>query len=150
MLFVVILGGPVLCAQSSINGRLGAKVGVLESSWLTFVLGALVSFLIAFFLEPNHALNLFTAPRWQLTGAFFGVAYMLTIVFAMPRLGAAATTVAVISGQLLMSLLIDHFGWLNNPVIHLDGSRLAAIALLAVALFFIYKSNIAAKAQAEN
>ena len=129
---------------------MGAKVGVLESSWLTFVLGALVSFLIAFFLEPNHALNLFTAPRWQLTGAFFGVAYMLTIVFAMPRLGAAATTVAVISGQLLMSLLIDHFGWLNNPVIHLDGSRLAAIALLAVALFFIYKSNIAAKAQAEN
>ncbi|WP_267464251.1 DMT family transporter [Acinetobacter sp. FDAARGOS_724] len=105
---------------------------------------------MAFFLEPNHALNLFTAPRWQLTGAFFGVAYMLTIVFAMPRLGAAATTVAVISGQLLMSLLIDHFGWLNNPVIHLDGSRLAAIALLAVALFFIYKSNIAAKAQAEN
>lgn len=118
--------------------------------WLTFVLGALVSFLIAFFLEPNHELNLFTAPRWQLTGAFFGVAYMLTIVFAMPRLGAAATTVAVISGQLLISLLIDHFGWLNNPVIHLDGSRLAAIALLAVALFFIYKSNIAAKAQAEN
>ena len=150
MLLVVIFGGAVLCAQSSINGRLGAKVGVLESSWLTFVLGALVSFLIAFFLEPNHALNLFTAPRWQLTGAFFGVAYMLTIVFAMPRLGAAATTVAVISGQLLMSLLIDHFGWLNNPVIHLDRSRLAAIALLAVALFFIYKSNIAAKAQAEN
>lgn len=150
MLLVVIFGEAVLCAQSSINGRLGAKVGVLESSWLTFVLGALVSFLIAFFLEPNHALNLFTAPRWQLTGAFFGVAYMLTIVFAMPRLGAAATTVAVISGQLLMSLLIDHFGWLNNPVIHLDGSRLAAIALLAVALFFIYKSNIAAKAQAEN
>ena len=150
MLLVVIFGGAVLCAQSSINGRLGAKVGVLESSWLTFVLGALVSFLIAFFLEPNHALNLFTAPRWQLTGAFFGVAYMLTIVFAMPRLGAAATTVAVISGQLLMSLFIDHFGWLNNPVIHLDGSRLAAIALLAVALFFIYKSNIAAKAQAEN
>lgn len=49
MLLVVIFGGAVLCAQSSINGRLGAKVGVLESSWLTFVLGALVSFLIAFF-----------------------------------------------------------------------------------------------------
>ena len=57
----------------------------------------------------------------------FGVAYMLRLYF--PCLDwAAATTVAVISGQLLMSLLIDHFGWLNNPVIHLDGSRLAAIA----------------------
>ncbi|MQW92665.1 EamA-like transporter family protein [Acinetobacter wanghuae] len=149
MLFVVILAGAALCAQSSINGRLGSEVGVLESAWLTFVVGAMISFLIAFFFEPVHALNLFTAPRWQLTGAFFGVAYMLVIVFAMPRLGAAATTVAVISGQLLMSLLIDHFGWFQNAVIPLDSSRLAALILLAIALFFIYKSNVQAHTESE-
>ncbi|MFW1754372.1 DMT family transporter [Acinetobacter wanghuae] len=149
MLFVVILAGAALCAQSSINGRLGSEVGVLESAWLTFVVGAMISFLIAFFFEPVHALNLFTAPRWQLTGAFFGVAYMLVIVFAMPRLGAAATTVAVISGQLLMSLLIDHFGWFHNAVIPLDSSRLAALILLAIALFFIYKSNVQAHTESE-
>jgi transporter family-2 protein len=129
MLLVVIFGGAVLCAQSSINGRLGSEVGVLESSWLTFVMGTLISFLIAFFFEPQYSLNLFTAPRWQLTGAFFGVAYMLIVVFAMPRLGAAATTVAVISGQLVMSLLIDNFGWFNNAVITMDGSRVAALLL---------------------
>ena len=50
MLLVVIFSGAVLCAQSSINGRLGSEVGVLESSWLTFVMGTLVSFLIAFFI----------------------------------------------------------------------------------------------------
>lgn len=138
---VVVFSGAVLCAQSAINGRLGAEVGVLESSWLTFVLGTMVSVLLAFFFEPAHALNLFTAPRWQLTGAFFGVAYMLVIVFAMPRIGTAAATVAVISGQLLMSLLIDHFGWLGNPVIALDGSRLLALVLLALALWLIYRSN---------
>ncbi len=149
MLFVVILAGAALCAQSSINGRLGSEVGVLESAWLTFVVGAMISFLIAFFFEPVHALNLFTAPRWQLTGAFFGVAYMLVIVFAMPRLGAAATTVAVISGQLLMSLLIDHFGWFHNAVIPLDSSRIAALILLAIALFFIYKSNVQAHTESE-
>ncbi len=149
MLFVVILAGAALCAQSSINGRLGSEVGVLESAWLTFVVGAMISFLIAFFFEPVHALNLFTAPRWQLTGAFFGVAYMLVIVFAMPRLGAAATTVAVISGQLLMSLLIDHFGWFHNAIILLDSSRLAALVLLAIALFFIYKSNVQAHTESE-
>ena len=145
MLLVVIFGGAVLCAQSSINGRLGSEVGVLESSWLTFVMGTLISFLIAFFFEPQYSLNLFTAPRWQLTGAFFGVTYMLIVVFAMPRLGAAATTVAVISGQLVMSLLIDNFGWFNNAVITMDGSRVAALVLLAIALFFIYKSNVTAK-----
>ena len=141
MILVVVASGAILCAQSAINGRLGADVGVLESAWLTFTLGTLLSFLYAFFFEPHHDLTLFTVPRWQVIGAFFGVIYMLVIVFAMPRVGTAAATVAVISGQLLMSLLIDNFGWLNNPVIALSGSRYAAMALLALALFLIYRSN---------
>ncbi|MGI4984375.1 MAG: DMT family transporter [Janthinobacterium lividum] len=33
--------------------------------------------------------------------------------------------------QLLMSLLIDNFGWLGNRVIPLGGSRIAAMVLLA-------------------
>lgn len=144
MLALVVVSGAVLCAQSAINGRLGSVVGVLESAWLTFALGALVTFVIAFFTEPPHAMNLFTVPRWQLTGAFFGVVYMLVIVFAMPRVGTAAATVAVISGQLLMSLFIDNFGWLGNAVIALNGRRFAAMALLAVALALIYRSNIIA------
>lgn len=147
MLCIVIFAGAVLSAQSSINGSLGAKVGVLASAWLTFVMGTILSFLIGFFFEAQYSLNLFTAPRWQLTGAFFGVAYMLAVVFAMPRLGAAATTVAVISGQLLMSLLIDHLGLFNNAVFALDPSRFAAIILLAIALGCIYKSNLIAQAQ---
>jgi transporter family-2 protein len=141
MILVVVASGAILCAQSAINGRLGATVGVVDSAWLTFALGTLVSLLYAFLFEPHHDLSLFTAPRWQVCGAFFGVVYMLVIVFAMPRVGTAAATVAVISGQLLMSLLIDNFGWLNNPVIALSQSRYVAMALLAVALYLIYRSN---------
>jgi len=147
MIVLVIASGAILCAQSAINGRLGAHVGVLESAWLTFTLGAMLSFLYAFLFEPQHALTLFTAPRWQVTGAFFGVVYMLVIVFAMPRVGTAAATVSVISGQLLMSLLIDNFGWLNNPVIALSGARYMAMILLAIALLLIYRSNARQAAQ---
>jgi transporter family-2 protein len=143
MLILVVTGGAVLCAQSAINGRLGSTVGVIESAWLTFTLGALLTFVIAFFTEGPHTLTLFTAPRWQMTGAFFGVIYMLVIVFAMPRVGTAAATVAVISGQLLMSLLIDNFGWLGNAVIELGTRRYAAMVLLALALGLIYRSNVA-------
>ncbi|MEE7545877.1 DMT family transporter [Xanthomonas sp. Kuri4-1] len=149
MLLLVVLSGAVLCAQSAINGRLGARVGVLESAWLTFTVGALVTFLGAFFLEPPHAVSLFSVPRWQVTGAFFGVIYMLVIVFAMPRVGTAAATVAVISGQLLMSLLIDDFGWLGNAVIPLDVHRYAAVLLLAVALVLIYLSDTRASKEGD-
>ncbi|GEN26641.1 membrane protein [Halovibrio variabilis] len=141
-IFVLLLvGGAVLAAQSSINGRLGAKTGVIESAWLTFVMGAVLIFLLVFFFEPTHQATLFSVPKWQLTGALFGVVYMLTIVFAVPRVGTAAATVAVISGQLLMSLLIDHFGWLANAVRPLDGSRYLAMALLIGAIGLIYLSH---------
>ena len=141
MVVVVVLSGAVLCVQSAMNGKLGSRVGVLESAWLTFTLGALVMFIISFYTEPQHALTLFTVPRWQVGGAFFGVIYMIVIVFAMPRVGTAAATVAVISGQLLMSLLIDNFGWLGNHVIPLGSNRIGAMLLLAFALGLIYKSN---------
>ena len=144
---VLLVGGAALAAQSSINGRLGANVGVLESAWLTFASGALVTFLLMFFFEPAHSETLFTVPKWQLIGALFGVVYMLVIVFAVPRVGTAAATVATISGQLLMSVLIDNFGWLGNARMPLDASRYTALALLAGALVLIYLSNTRRRAE---
>lgn len=141
-IFVLLLtGGAVLAAQSSINGSLGAKTGVIESAWLTFIMGAVLTFLLMFFFEPVQQATLFSVPKWQLTGALFGVVYMLAIVFAVPRVGTAAATVAVISGQLLMSLLIDHFGWLSNTVRPLDASRYIAMVLLIGAIGLIYLSH---------
>ena len=35
-----------------------------------------------------------------------------------------------------MSVLIDHFGWLGHPAIELSGSRIVAMACLALALMF--------------
>lgn len=138
---LALAGGISLAVQSSINGRLGNAAGVMESAWLTFVLGAAISFLLFFFFEPPHAMTLLTAPKWQLIGALFGVVYILVSVFAVPRVGIAAATVAVITGQLGMSLLIDHFGWFSNAAIPLDASRYASIALLAAALVLIYLGN---------
>lgn len=141
ILLLLLIGGGVLAAQSSINGRLGAIVGVLESAWLTFVLGAVVTFLLMLFLEPTHSQTLFSVEKWRLCGAFFGVTYMVVIVFAIPRIGTAAATVAVITGQLLMSLLIDQWGWLGNAVVPFDWSRYGAIALLMGAVALIYLSH---------
>lgn len=74
-------------------------------------------------------------------GALFGVMYMLIVVFAVPKIGIAASTVCTISGQLIMSLVIDHFGWLENNIIPLDSSRYIAILLLIGAITMIYLSN---------
>jgi len=141
LLAVVVLAGAVLSVQAAINGRLGESVGVLRSSLLTFAVGAVVTGLLIFFFEPAQAVSLLEVPKWQLTGALFGVVYMMVMVGAVPVVGTAVATVAVIVGQLGMGMLIDNFGWLGNPAIELSSSRVLAMGCLALALVFMYRSS---------
>jgi len=141
MIVLAVIGGATLSVQAALNGRLGSNVGVFKSAFLTFSVGAVVTALLIFFFEPNHAVTLMDVPKWQLLGALCGVPYIVIMVVAVQRIGTAVATVAVIFGQLSMSVLIDNFGWLGNEAISLSGSRISALVCLAIALYFIYSSN---------
>ncbi len=90
---------------------------------------------------PATSVNLLQVPKWQLLGAFCGVPYIVIMVLAVQRIGTATATVAVIFGQLMMSLLIDNFGWLGNSTMAFSPARLAAVICLALALYLIYTSG---------
>jgi len=141
MVMLAVIGGATLSIQAAINGQLGCKVGVFRCAFLTFSLGALVTGLLIFYFEPTHAVTLLEVPKWQLLGAMCGVPYIVIMVFAVQKIGTAVATVAVILGQVLMSMLIDNFGWFGNDAIVFSPSRLAAVICLGVALYYIYASN---------
>lgn len=141
MIILALVGGATLSVQAAINGQLGSQVGVFKSAFLTFSVGAVVTALLIFFFEPKQAVTLMDVPKWQLLGALCGVPYIVIMVLAVQRIGTAVATVAVILGQLAMSMLIDNFGWLGNTAIPFSTSRLAAVVCLSIALFFIYSSS---------
>lgn len=141
MILLTVIGGALLSIQAAINGQLGSKVGIFRSAFLTFALGALVTALLIFFFEPAHSITLLDVPKWQLLGAFCGVPYIVIMVLAVQRIGAATATIAVIFGQLTMSMLIDNFGWLANETIPFSTTRLGAVICLGIALIFIYSSS---------
>ncbi len=147
MILLALIGGAMLSMQAAINGRLGSQVGVFRSAFLTFSVGALITALLIFYFAPQQTITLLDVPKWQLLGAFCGVPYIVIMVLAVQRIGTATATVAVIFGQLAMSLLIDNFGWLGNETIALSPGRLGAIVCLGLALFFIYRSGTATTAE---
>ena len=141
MIILAVIGGATLSLQAAINGPLGRKVGVFKSAFLTFSVGALITALLIVFFETPHAVTLMDVPKWQLLGALLGVPYIVIMVLAVQRIGTAVATVAVIFGQLTMSMLIDNFGWLGNAAIPFSMSRLGAVVCLGLALWFIYSSS---------
>ncbi len=141
MIILAVIAGAALSMQAAVNGKLGEKVGVLKSAFLTFSVGAAITAVLILFIQTPQVETLLTVPKWQLMGALFGVPYIIIMVTAVPRIGTAAATVAVILGQLAMGMMIDNFGWLHNPTIDLSWQRIAAVPCLAIALWLIYRSN---------
>ncbi|MCY8131360.1 DMT family transporter, partial [Bacillus spizizenii] len=93
------------------------------------------------FFGSGNVLGLLEAPKWQLSAAFLGTAYLLLTVIAVPRIGVIATNIAGIAGQLVIGVMIDHFGWFNSLVIELDIKRVFALLFMIISLYFIYKGN---------
>ncbi|WP_371185555.1 DMT family transporter [Thalassotalea maritima] len=141
VMLLAIVAGMALSAQAAINGQLGAKVGVVESSLLTFSMGTVITGLLVFFFEPSYEQTLLTVPKWQLAGALFGIVYMMVMVAAVPKVGVAIATVATILGQMVMSLVIDTQGWLGNTPLELNYWRVAAMVCIACALLCIYLAS---------
>jgi len=141
MILFTLIGGITLSAQSSINGAFSRKAGTIETTFLTFLTGTMFLTIFVLFLGNGNLPALLEAPKWQLSAAFLGTMYLLLTVMAVPKIGVIATNIAGIAGQLVIGVIIDHFGWFNSLVIELDSKRIFALLFMIISLYFIYKGN---------
>ncbi|WP_312099537.1 DMT family transporter [Niallia sp.] len=141
MILFTLFGGITLSAQSSINGTFSRKAGTIETTLLTFLTGTMFLAIFILFFGQGNILAILDAPKWQLSAAFLGTMYLLLTVMAVPKIGVIATNIAGIAGQLVIGVLIDHFGWFNSLVIAFDIKRAFALLFMIIALYFIYKGN---------
>ncbi|WP_413665782.1 DMT family transporter [Microbulbifer sp. CNSA002] len=141
LMLLAVLSGVALSTQAAINGKFGESVGVVQSALFTFGIGAVVMGLLVFFFGKHSGPSILSVPKWQLTGALFGIFYMIVVVAVVPRIGVASTTIATIFGQMSMSLIIDTQGWFTNPSIPLSSWRIAAMVCVVLALICNYLAN---------
>ena len=136
---LMFVGGIAVALQPSINGRLAGKVGVVESSCVSFAVGTLVLSCYALVsrtpLPPLASAG--AQPWWIWSGGLIGAFFVAVAVILVPKLGATTMLALVLAGQLLTSLLFDHFGLLGFPVQPLSAGRLLGVCLLAIGVLLI-------------
>jgi len=78
--------------------------------------------------------------QWYLyVGGILGIAILAVPIFLIPRLGATATLTGLVIGQLLLAVLIDHFGIFNVPRVEIGLTRIFGILLLALGAYLVVK-----------
>ena len=125
--------------QSPINAALARSIGVYNATFLSFAVGVVIAGVIAALTGGGGSLRqLGQVPWWQWIGGALGVAYVTTIIVAVPRIGVTTMMVAALAGQLATAMLIDHFGWFGIEARALEWRRLLALPLLAATLWLIH------------
>lgn len=139
MMLLAVLGGMAIGTQAGVNGVLGKKVGSLEGALISFAIGTIALLTATIFFGKGDLLSATTVPKWQLTGGLLGAAYIFIMVLIVPQIGAASAIMAIIIGQLLITSIIDHFGLIGGKQIPLDWQKIAALALMVVAIILYTK-----------
>ncbi len=132
LILLMACGGLAVALQPSINARLAQKVGIYESSLLSFVVGTLALIAMVMFAGRGNLRNVTDASWWELTGGVLGAYFVSMTILAVPRLGSAAVMAIVIAGQLTTSVLLDHYGAFGLRQIPLTTTRGIGILLLCL------------------
>jgi transporter family-2 protein len=69
----------------------------------------------------------------------FGALYVTVALVAVRTLGASGLTAVVITGQLVISVVIDRFGLLGIARQHIGASRIAGLVLLVAGLVLVVR-----------
>lgn len=140
MLLAVSMGA-LLPVQAALNARLArATDGPVVAALASFAVGTLTLLVIA--LAAGMRLSsvadaVRTQPPTVWLGGVIGAVYVGSVTLLMPRLGVALTFGLLIAGQLLLSVLFDHFGLFGLPVQRLSPGRVAGVLLLLIGVILI-------------
>jgi transporter family-2 protein len=145
-LFYLLLSacaGAVVPYQASANGQLGRVLGhPLWATLVSLMVGvlALVPLLAISGVPAPQWSKAAAAPAWIWFGGVAGLVYVSTALFMAPRLGVTTFILAVVVGQVLGAMLMDHFGLAGLAVQPVSTRKLVGAACV-VAGFIIYSKH---------
>jgi bacterial/archaeal transporter family-2 protein len=110
LLLVTLAMGAILPIQAALNGKLMRTFGhPVIGATISFLTGTLILLIYAFSIKSSFNPVLIKETQWyHWTGGLIGAVYVTGIIVLIPRLGAGLAFTLIVSGQLLMSVLMDH------------------------------------------
>jgi transporter family-2 protein len=139
-ILLALAAGATVPTQAGINARLNLFTqSPVISAGISFAVGTLVLAVYALVLRiglpPLGAAA--GHPWWIWGGGALGAFFVSAVIVLAVKLGATAMVALVLAGQLIMSIVLDHFGALGYPIHPINGWRLVGVGLLMVGAYLI-------------
>ena len=142
ILFIILIGlagGVAVGLQSPMASMITQRLGTFESVFIIHIGGAVIA-LIPLLIYGGGKLSQWRSVPWYALGAgVFGLVVIAAISYMIPRVGVAASITTIVAGQLLVSVILDHYGLLGASIRTLDVTRVLGMAGLLVGVWLTVK-----------
>ncbi len=131
-MILVTLAGAATALQAPINARLATAVGsAVNAALVSFAVGTVALIGLALILQVRPDMAAARALPWYAwIGGLCGVIFVIAATWGVPRLGVATTITLMVAGQLLLGLVLDHFGAFGAPRQPVNLTRMVGVALV--------------------
>lgn len=133
---LVFIAGVLQSAMQSFNGILQGHVGLFGTSLMTHLVGGLMLILYIILIQRER-IKLGPMPWYLYSAGFFGLALVASTSLCVSQIGAALTTCLSISGQLVFSIFIDHFGWMGVKQVRFQAKRIFCLLVILGGLLLV-------------
>lgn len=134
-----LIGGVAVGLQAPLASLIGQRLGSMESVFIVHLSGALASGVLLL-IRAGGALAQWRALPWYAALAGIpGIIIVSATNLVIPRLGTTASLALIVSGQLLVGLVFDHFGLMGVTARPVDLTRLLGIGLLFTGIFLVIR-----------
>lgn len=141
-ILLALIAGAVLPLQVGVNNTLRQGIGSpVLAALISFTVGA--SCLVAYALlmrTPWPAVNdMARLPAWAWFGGALGAYYVAMTIFVAPHLGAANLITLTVTTQLLVSLMLDHYGLIGFAQHSINAWRVLGALLLVAGTVLVVR-----------
>ena len=140
-MIAVVLGGAATALQAPTNARMMTAVGSpVNAAFVSFAVGTAALGILAVLLQTRPDMAASRALPWYAwVGGLYGAIFVVAAAWGVPRLGVATTIILMVAGQLLLSLILDHFGAMGMPRQPISLGRVAGVGLVIAGVLMVRK-----------
>jgi len=139
IIIIGLVGGIAVGLQSPLASLLGQKLGILESAFIVHMGGAIVALIPLLFLGGGKLSQWRNVPLYSLFAGALGLIVVAAFSYMIPRIGVASSVITIVTGQIIVGSVLDHFGMLGASVRVFDPTRLLGIAVMMVGVWITVK-----------
>lgn len=135
VMLIILFAGCLATTQAGVNHILSQYLkSNLLAALVSFIVGTIGIFIIVALLRipiPESQM-ISKVPWWAWLGGLMGAFLVTATIYAVPKLGATTMFALFVAGQLIASVIFDHFGIIGYP-----HHPVSLIRILGIALIFI-------------